>query len=246
MADTNGLVQILGSCFFVTGLGKETVRINGDVTGILSSLMIISSASLIIPSALQIFNSPSESSGPSDYILSVSHVTSIILLIFYLLYLCFQTWTHSHLFEDEGGQAKLQPLSSSTVLILATLGVAKCSDYLVDSIDGFVDTLGVSRGFVGLIIVPIVGNGSCFVATIQWARTNKIDLTVSVLVGSILQISLFVTPVLVLVGWVIGKPMSLQFDMFQTIVLALSVLVANCLLRNGQTNYFEGLLLNGT
>lgn len=246
LADTEGFVQILGTCFFATGLGKQTVSINIDVAGILTSLMIISCASLIIPSALQISGSPSESSGPSDYILSLSHVTSIILLTFYLLYLCFQTWTHSHLFEDEDGQAKLRPLSSSMVLIVATLGVATCSDYLVDSVDGFVETFGVSRSFVGLIIVPIVGNGSCFVATVQWARTGKIDLAISVIVGSILQISLFVIPFLVLVGWIIGKPMSLEFDVFETIVLTMSVLVVNCLVRNGQTNYFEGLLLNGT
>lgn len=147
--------------------------------------------------------------------------------------------------EDEPDN-KLPALSSCIVLVLATLGVAQCSDSLVDSIDGFVEALGVSRSFVGLIIVPIVGNAGCFVGTVQWSRSNRINLAVSVIVGSTLQISLFVTPFLVIVGWIIHKDMSLQFDSFETIVLTMSTLVVNYLVRDGETNYFEGLLLIAT
>lgn len=212
--------------------------------------MIISCSSLIIPSALHIADQGSIDYNyfANDYILNLSRTTSVILLIFYLLYLFFQSYTHSHLFtEEEDEQSdKLNTWSSSTVLILATLGVAVCSDYLVDSVDGFVETLGVSRSFIGLIIVPIVGNAGCYVATVQWSRTGKINLAVSVIVGSTLQISLFVTPFLVIVGWIIGKDMSLHFDTFETIALTMSVLIVNCLVRDGQTNYFEGVLLIGT
>lgn len=213
--------------------------------------MIISCSSLIIPSALHIADQGSRDSNhySNDYILNLSRTTSVILLIFYLLYLFFQSYTHSHLFteEEEDEQSdKLSTWSSSAVLILATLGVAVCSDYLVDSVDGFVETLGVSRSFIGLIIVPIVGNAGCYVATVQWSRTGKINLAVSVIVGSTLQISLFVTPFLVIVGWIIGKDMSLQFDTFETIALTMSVLIVNSLIRDGQTNYFEGVLLIGT
>jgi calcium/proton exchanger len=237
----------------LAGKGKQTVDINIDVAGILTSLMIISCSSLIIPSALHFDDPTSDSTqhGSRPHILSLSRITSIVLLVFYLLYLFFQSYTHSHLFteeeeEEEGQSHKLNAFSSSTVLVLATIGVAVCSDYLVDSVDGFVETLGVSRSFIGLIIVPIVGNAGCYVATVQWARSNKINLAVSVIVGSTLQISLFVTPFLVIVGWAIGKDMTLQFDTFETIVLTISVLVVNCLVHDGQTNYFEGLLLIGT
>ena len=224
--------------------------INADVVGILTSLMIISSASLIIPTALQATEPPSDSETPQAHILALSHVISIILLVFYVMYIYFQTWSHSHLFEEEaeeeeGETNKLGLIASSMVLILATVGVAVCSDYLVDSIDGFVEAIGVGRAFIGMIIVPIVGNAGEFVATVKWARTGKINLAIGVIVGATLQISLFVTPFLVMVGWIIGKPMSLQFDTFETIVLAMSTLVVNCLVREGKTNYFEGLLLIG-
>jgi Ca2+:H+ antiporter len=212
--------------------------------------MIISCSSLIMPSALSIADPDSDDSenDPKGYVLYLSRTTSIILLVFYLLYLYFQSVSHAELFteEEEEPEDKLHAASSSIVLILATLGVAFCSDCLVDSIDGFVEALGVSRSFIGLIIVPIVGNAGCFVGTVQWSRNNKINLAVSVIVGSTLQISLFVTPFLVIVGWIIGKNMSLRFDTFETIVLTMSTLVVNCLVRNGATNYFEGLLLIGT
>ena len=184
----------------------------------------------------------------SEYVLSFSRITSLILLVYYLLYLYFQSVTHAELFDEEEAEPenKLPAASSVVVLILATLGVAFCSDCLVDSVDGFVEALGVSRSFIGLIIVPIVGNAGCFVGTVQWSRTNRINLAVSVIVGSTLQISLFVTPFLVVVGWMIGKNMSLQFDAFDTTVLTVSTLVVNRLVRSGTTNCFEGLLLIGT
>jgi calcium/proton exchanger len=236
-------------------LGKQTVDINVDMAGILTSLMIISSATLIMPSALDATDNHAHvaSDGPSGYILTLSHFTSIILLVFYLMYLWFKTQSHAHLFRecneegedgDEVGQLGL--VTSLVVLLAATLGVGVCSDYLVDSVDGFVEAIGISRAFIGLIIVPIVGNAGEFVGTVQWARSGKINLAVGVIVESTLQISLFVTPFLVLVGWIIGKHMSLQFDAFETIVLAVSVLVVNGLVRDGRTNYFEGFLLVGT
>ncbi|EHK25901.1 uncharacterized protein TRIVIDRAFT_84930 [Trichoderma virens Gv29-8] len=247
----SSILLILGTTFLLSGLGKRTVDINIDVVGILTSLMIISCFSLIMPSALHIADSSSSntSSPSSDYILTLSRITSLVLLAFYLLYLYFQSITHAELFMEEGEEEpanKLHAVSSCIVLILATLGVAQCSDCLVDSVDGFVETLGVSRSFVGLIIVPIVGNAGCFVGTVQWSRSNRINLAVSVIVGSTLQISLFVTPFLVVVGWIIGKDMSLQFDSFETIVITMSTLVVNYLVRDGETNYFEGLLLVAT
>lgn len=204
-----------------------------------------------MPSALHIADSASSDSNnpPGDYVLTLSRITSLVLLVFYMLYLYFQSVTHAELFMEEGEDEpdnKLPALSSCIVLVLATLGVAQCSDSLVDSIDGFVEALGVSRSFVGLIIVPIVGNAGCFVGTVQWSRSNRINLAVSVIVGSTLQISLFVTPFLVIVGWIIHKDMSLQFDSFETIVLTMSTLVVNYLVRDGETNYFEGLLLIAT
>lgn len=231
-------------------MGKKSVEINIDVAGVLTSLMIISCVSLIMPSALHMSNPELGSSNdhPSEHVLLLSRITAVILLAFYVIYLYFQSVTHADLFseEEEPPADKLHGLSSSIILILATLGVSFCSDALVDSVDGFVEALGVSRSFIGLIIVPIVGNAGCLVGTVQWSRSNRVNLAVSVIVGATLQISLFVTPFLIVIGWIMGKPMSLQFDTFETIVLTMSTLVVNCIVHDGSTNYFEGLLLVST
>ncbi len=95
----------------------------------------------------------------SDYVFSVSRITSMILLIYYILHLYFWSMTHAELFAEKEAepQDKLHAASSVVVLIVATLGVAFCSECLVDSVDGFVEALGVSPSFIGLIIVLIVG-----------------------------------------------------------------------------------------
>ncbi|PHH91114.1 hypothetical protein CDD83_1595 [Cordyceps sp. RAO-2017] len=246
----SSILLILGSSFVLAGLNARVVGINADVAGILTSLMIISCAALIMPSSLHASDPGcgSADGDPSDDVLALSRFTSLALLIFYLLYLYFQSVTHADLFVDDGQEAdhKLHAVSSCVVLVLSTLGVGSCSDRLVDSINGFVEALGLSRSFVGLIIVPIVGNLGCFVGTVEWSRTGRIQLAISVIVGSTLQISLFVTPLLVLVGWLIDRKMSLQFDTFQTTVMTVSTLVVNCLVRDGETNYFEGVLLVAT
>ena len=209
--------------------------------------MIVSSACLVVPSALFATNSGSPEDRES-YILSLSYATSIILLLFYGGYLYFSVKSHRHLFceEQSTGRDPLNPWAASVVLIIATVAVAACSDYLVDSVDGFVETLHVSRAFIGLIIVPIVGNAGEYAMTVKWAKNNKLDLAIGVIVGSTLQIALFVTPFMVILGWIIGQKMSLQFERFQTTTVSLSVLVVNALVRDGRTNYFEGFLLIAT
>ncbi|KAL8359287.1 hypothetical protein RB598_007923 [Gaeumannomyces tritici] len=130
-----------------------------------------------------------------------------------------------------------------TVLVAATVAVSVRSDCLVDSVDGFVANLNISKAFIGLIVVPIVGNAGEFASTVKWSMNDKLGLAISVIVGSTLQIALLVTPFMVMVGWVLQKDMSLKFNAFQTLTVALSVLVVNGLVRDGRTNYFEGCLL---
>lgn len=211
--------------------------------------MIVASTSLIIPSALY-STTLCELPDGDDYILTLSHITSIFLLVFYLVYLYFQLKSHAHLFasteEESDEKRELEPLPASIILIFATLGVTVCSDYLVEGVDGFVEVYGVSRAFLGMIVVPIVGNAGEFAITVNAAMGGKLDLAIGVIVGSTLQIALFVTPFLVLCGWALGQPMSLRFNAFQTACFSLAVVVMNSLTREGKSNYFEGLLLIGT
>lgn len=212
--------------------------------------MVVASASLIIPSILDA-TTPTKWDTEHNSVLNLSRATSVVLLIFYVVYLYFQLKSHAALFvddsePDEEEEAKLGPWSASAVLIMATLGVTSCSDYLVDSVDGFVEAWGVSRAFIGLIVVPVIGNAGEFNTAITAATKDSMDLAIGVIVGSTLQIALFVSPFLVMCGWVIGQPMPLRYSTFETVVFFLSVIVMDCLIRGGRSNYYEGFLLIGT
>ncbi|KAH8699196.1 putative vacuolar calcium ion transporter [Talaromyces proteolyticus] len=249
----SGILLILGCTFFFGCYNKEDQKFNADVIGVMISLMVVSCATLIIPSALGTMT-PWKRPELDDSILSLSRATAIVLIIFYLVYLYFQLRSHADIFDDSNtdpdqtldNEVQLSLWPSSIILLLATLGVTFCSDALVDSVDGIVETWHISRAFIGLIIVPIVGNAGEFTAAVSAARAGKMGLGVSLIVSATLQISLFVTPFLVICGWIIGKPMSLYFNTFETVVLSFSVIVVNCLVREGQANYLEGILLMGT
>ncbi|KAJ5479552.1 hypothetical protein N7530_005061 [Penicillium desertorum] len=245
----SGNLLILGVSLFCGGYAKDVVKCDVDVSGILSSLMVVSSATLIIPSVLY-STIPSKSHEVEASVLSLSRAASVVLLTFYLVYLYFQLKSHSELFVDDKQEEEeervLGPWSASIILILATLGVTVCSDRLVDSVDGFVDKWHMSRAFIGLIVVPIVGNAGEFNTVINSSIKGNMDLAIGVIVGSTLQIALFVSPFLVMCGWIIGQPMSLRYSPFETVVFFLSVIVMDCLIRGGRSNYYEGLLLVGT
>lgn len=183
----------------------------------------------------------------------LSHGTSIILLILYVLYLIFQLRTHAGLFdaesapegeEEEAEEPQLSPWAAAGVLIVVTIAVAICAEYLVDSIDSLVETAHISKTFIGLILLPIVGNAAEHVTAVVVAVKDKMDLAMGVAIGSSMQIALLVTPALVILGWIIDVPMTLNFEMFETVVFFLSVLVVTYVIQDGKSNYLEGAMVS--
>ena len=223
--------------------------------------MAVASASLIIPATLYatISSTPdkSDDSKADRNTLILSHGTAVILLTLYILYLFFQLKTHSDLFDEENrGENQtddedsepriLSPLSGGIAMVVITVIVAICAEYLVDSIDAIVETAHISKTFIGLILLPIVGNAAEHVTACLVAYKHKMDLAISVAIGSSLQIALFVTPFLVILGWIVGQPMTLHFQGFETVVFFMSMLVVNYLIQDGASNYLEGAMCLGT
>ena len=219
----------------------------------MSSLMAVSSASLIIPATLYAALAKSPDSSSEDNILVLSHGTAIILLLVYVMYLVFQLKTHADLFDaesqDEDGQEEeakiLGPWAAGAALVVVTVVVAICAEFLVDSIDSIVETAHISKTFIGLILIPIVGNAAEHVTAVVVAYKNKMDLAIGVAIGSSLQISLFVTPFLVVLGWAMDRKMTLHFETFETVAFFLSSLVVTLLIQDGKSNYLEGGLCIG-
>ncbi|ODV59397.1 Vcx1p [Ascoidea rubescens DSM 1968] len=267
----SNLLLVLGCCFIAGGYNRSIQKFNMTIAQTMSSLMALACVSLLIPAAFNAgmkgddyHSSPED---PSPEVLALSRGTSIILLIIYILYLFFQLYTHKNVFEESddspdhtdirsshgsvrsfatNSSETLSPLASVTVLILSTVLVSFCADYLVSSIDDLVEQSGLSKTFIGLIVIPIVGNAAEHVTAVVVAVKDKMDLAVGVAVGSSMQIALFVTPFMVLIGWILNIPMSLYFSTFETAVLFVSVLITNYLIMDGESNWLEGVMLLGT
>ncbi|KFA80422.1 hypothetical protein S40288_07045 [Stachybotrys chartarum IBT 40288] len=262
----SNLLLVMGMCFFFGGLihrgtnGAGTEQVfSSAVAQTTCSLMTLASASLVLPAALYAVLDQSDSAEKNKSILVLSRGTAVILLLLYVLYLAFQLRTHSNLFEiqaqaaeeghaidqgqnpDGGGSAgeeeyHLGPVAAGSVLVVVTLFVAICAEYL---------TAGISKAFIGLILIPIVGNAAEHVTAVVVAVKDKMDLAMGVAIGSSIQIALFMTPFLVIVSWIIGKDMTLHFETFETVAFAVSVLVVTYTVQDGKSNYLEGAILLG-
>ncbi|OBT42237.1 calcium/proton exchanger [Pseudogymnoascus sp. WSF 3629] len=142
--------------------------------------------------------------------------------------------------EDEDDISR----TTAVILLLVSTGlVAVCAEFMVASINDVTTHTALGETFVGLIILPIVGNAAEHMTAVTVATKNKVDLAIGVAVGSSIQISLFVTPFIVLLGWMMDKPMSLYFTLFETVCLFVSAFIVNFLVLDGRSNYLEGALL---
>lgn len=149
--------------------------------------------------------------------------------------------------EDENDGPEVPQLSVTVaVLTLAacTVLVALNAEYLVDSINKVTCSGGVNKNFVGLILLPIVGNAAEHATAVTVAVKDKMDLAIGVAVGSSMQIALLVLPFIVVLGWIMDRPgMTLEFDGFQIAVLFVAVLLVNYLIQDGKSHWLEGVLL---
>ncbi len=146
--------------------------------------------------------------------------------------------------EDADGEPELSRTTSILLLLASTGLVALCAEFMVDSINEVVSSnSGVSETFIGLIVLPIVGNAAEHVTGVTVAMKNKMDLALGVALGSSIQIAIFVTPVVVLLGWIMDKNMSLYFTLFETVSMFVSAFIVNFLVLDGRSNYLEGALL---
>lgn len=160
----SNILLVLGCCFISSGIRRQESSFNATVASTMSSLMAVAATSLIIPATLYA-SLENSSESTEDNILILSHGTAIILLILYGLYLFFQLKSHASLFDaeaqtDENGNPEaekepeiLGPIPAGICLVLVTLCVAVCAEYLVDSIDAIVEEAHISKTFIGLMYV---------------------------------------------------------------------------------------------
>jgi len=146
--------------------------------------------------------------------------------------------------EDEDEEAPQLSLAVTIgLLAVVTVCVAITAEWLVDSIDGMVEGGHIQKEFVGVILLPIVGNAAEHVTAVSVSVKDKLTLSLGVAVGSSIQIALFVIPFITILAWILGKPLTLLFDPYESIALFLAVLTVNYAVQDGKSNWLEGMIL---
>lgn len=249
----SNLLLVMGFSMLLGGIKYKEQNFQPTAARMNASSMNLAVIAILLPTAVQYTSTGIEV--PTLQKLSVA--VAAVLIGVYLLTLLFSMKTHSYLYdvgvaENEGeGESEAEAQKPNLwlwvgVLLIVTLGVAIESELLVNSLEKATEDLGLPALFTGVIFLPIIGNAAEHATAVTVALKNKMDLSVSVAVGSSLQIALFVAPLLVIIGWFIGQPMDLNFNPFELVAVAVAVLIANSISSDGNSNWLEGVLLLAT
>jgi Ca2+:H+ antiporter len=240
---TNSLFM-LGASFLLGGLRYHVQEYNRAGGRMYSALLLMATIALLAPAAV------------SDLDLAQGEVMAqklsvglaILLIVAYGLGLLFSLKTHKELFasEDHGETEEAKwPISLAVgTLLVVTVLVALVSEIFVESVQKAAATLGMSPAFVGFIIVALVGAAAEMTVAFSAARKNRLDMSISIALGSASQIALFVAPVLVLLSYVVGpKPMDLQFWPGAVTMMMIAAVTATFITNSGRSAWFIGVLL---
>ncbi|KGF74021.1 cation transporter [Neosynechococcus sphagnicola sy1] len=245
----------LGISFLLAGLRfrkyrEETNLSRTTVARINSSSLNLAVVFLLTPAALNLTSNTFGLTLTNKF----SYVAAFLLLTFYALMLLFSMKTHRYMYELEedaepesyGSEARGENYNlwfHMGLLLATSIVLVLVSEALVGSLETSIASLGLTERFIGVIILPIFGAAVEYITCGICALKNKVDLSISVALGSSLQIALFVAPLLVLAGWLMGQPMNLGFDIFTVMALGITVVMTNSVSTDGRSNWLEGVLL---
>ncbi len=233
---------VLGASMFIGGLKFKTQSFNKKVIDVSSSMLLFAVIGLSVPA---IFTHTVKPELLNTKYEGLSIIVAIIMFLIYILSLVFSFFTHKDLYEssvEEGEEAKWSLKKSIGVLAVSTVLIAIESEFLVGAVEPMTESIGLSQFFVGIILIPIIGNAAEHSTAVVMALKNKMDVAVEIAIGSSLQIILFVAPVLIFLS-LLFTPMSIMFNLFELVSLIVSVLIANKVASDGESNWLEGVQL---
>jgi len=220
-------------------------------------MMLLAVTGLVIPTLFEVLKQMSEPGTPvqvfhtatdDPQLTTISLGVAAVLLVIYVLSMI-------HLFSSGGEETRVHPTEENTgthkwnlktavaVLTAATIAIVFMSEFLVETVEPVAHSFGVRSLFLGIMLIPLVGNVAENAVAIVAARKNNVDLTMSIVLGSSMQIALFVAPLLVFLSLLFGQVMTLFFSLFEVMVLGLSVLLATFISLDGESNWLEGTRL---
>jgi len=234
------ILVVLGASLFLGGLRHGTQRFDAKAAGTNATMMTLAVLALVIPA---VFALGSPEHRPSDRdIARLSDGLAVVLIVVYGLYLLFSLRETAPGETEQGhhGPATMRLSVAAGLLLGSTLAIVLMSELLVGALEPTAEQWGLTELFVGVMLVPLVGNIAEHLVAVQVALNDKMDLSLGIAIGSGLQVALFVAPVLVLVGLVVGQPMTLVFNSFELIALVAAALIAVLISVDGESNWLEG------
>jgi Ca2+:H+ antiporter len=246
------LLLALGLSMLVGGIGRQEQRFQPVVARVNGTAMSLAVVAILIPSLTGM--------GDGGHGLGTQRFSTFVawvLLLVYGLTLLFSLRTHSGLYavaeadltEASGDSAEANAphkpplLPWLGVLVAATAGVAYESELFVGVVEEVTSALGLSALFTGVVLLPLLGGVAEYLTAVTMARKNKMDLAVSVALGSTLLVALLVVPILVLLGPLLGHPLDLNFQIYELMAIATAVVVSNLVSLDGRSDWLEGVLL---
>lgn len=244
------ILLVMGAAAVAGGLKFRTQTFNASAARIQATMLTLAGIALTVPAAFHYL------SGPAGLVkeFDLSFDISVVLLVTYALGLVFTLHTHKKLFEGHCSEAaevgaaggpKTWPIwKSVSILAGSTALIAWVSEMLVGSVEFAAHELGMSTIFVGVIVVAIVGNAAEHSTAVMVAMKNRMDLSLTIAIGSSIQIALFVAPVLVLSSYFIGpRPMDLVFTPSEVLAIGLAIAISGQIAGDGESNWLEGIQL---
>jgi Ca2+:H+ antiporter len=252
----NGLLG-LGLAIVAGSWGREKQTFNRASAGRLSSLLVLSVIALLLPALFHLTERASVSAAATTHVDErLSLGVSVVLIVVYIANLVYSLVTHRDVFAspeeddvvntDAGGDAHAPwPAWISTgVLVGATALVAWEAEIVSSALTETASTLGVTTFFLGVIVLAVIGNAAEYLSAIYFARRNRMSMAMSITVGSSIQVALLVAPLLVILSYMLGRPMNLVFsNPLELIAIASVAFSVNSIAQDGESTWFEGVLL---
>ena len=238
------LLLVMGASMLVGGLGHGTQTFSSKRAAANAALLTLALIGLFVPGVFALTTSDTSVGSITEE----SVLVSVVLIFGYVLSLVYQ-FTHPDVTLGGHGEpaGHAGPAWTARIAIVVLLGAAALlavlSEILVSAIEPFIDTFGLSAFFVGVVIIPTIGNLAEHLVAVQLAAKDKMEFALAVTFGSSLQVALFVAPVLVLLGVVVGQPMNLVFTPLEITAVAAAVAITALIAIDGESNWLEGALL---
>jgi Ca2+:H+ antiporter len=236
------LLLILGASLVAGGVTRLKQTFNRTAAGVWASMLALAVVGLGIPSVFALTHPEIPGGAP----LQLSVIVAVLLLVIYFLQLFFSFRTHRSVVgaaHEERQRPRWSKRRALSVLVGSALLIGLESEILVSAVEPTVKVLGWSEIFLGLVIIPIIGNAAEHATAVWVAARNEIDLAMGIAIGSSTQVALLVAPVLVLASFALGTPMDLVFTPFEIVSLAMAVGIVSLISADGESNWLEGAQL---